>query len=272
MCAEDPEPQPCSGTSPPPTPPRARSPNPIAHLTPTKSGVSTGAAHVSVSTQAIDRSPRARPTQVAGDQDSSSEEESTRSRSASVTEGKRLRGRGRNADQLVQVEGVTGNVSPVSADARSELRQQLLREQSWRSSPGRSRASSAVISAKGVYRIWRVQRKLTCRCVRASSSGRTTLYATTVLCAHECGQACLCFVSFAYTASSNARNHGEDEDSLTSMMGVAQALISIFQAEDDKPRMIVHGDSRIVFNIKDHLYFFAVSDWGEPEYIVSRLH
>lgn len=53
------------------------------------------------------------------------------------------------------------------------------------------------------------------------------------------------------------------------MMGVAQALISIFQTEDDAPRMIVHGDSKVVFNIKDNLYFFAVSDWGEPEYIVS---
>lgn len=54
------------------------------------------------------------------------------------------------------------------------------------------------------------------------------------------------------------------------MMGVAQALISIFQTEDDAPRMIKHGDSKVVFNIKENLYFFAVSDWGEPEYIVSR--
>lgn len=65
------------------------------------------------------------------------------------------------------------------------------------------------------------------------------------------------------------RNHGEDEDSLTNMMGVAQALISIFQTDGDAPRMIVHGNSKVVFNIKDNLYFFAVSDWGEPEYIVS---
>lgn len=71
------------------------------------------------------------------------------------------------------------------------------------------------------------------------------------------------------TPCSDTRNHGEDEDSLTNMMGVAQALISIFQTEDDAPRMIKHGNSKIVFNIKENLYFFAVSDWGEPEYIVS---
>ncbi|EKD02479.1 hypothetical protein A1Q2_03239 [Trichosporon asahii var. asahii CBS 8904] len=188
MSAEAPEREPCSGTSTPATPPRARSPYPLA-LTPSKATVSAASAIASPG----EPSPRLLP---------------------STPPTPDVRSKGKGKELQAQDEEAVGKLS-VSSDARSELRQQLLREKSWRPSPGRSRASSSAISAKA-----------------------------------------------------DRRNHGEDEDSLTNMMGVAQALISIFQTEDDAPRMIKHGDSKVVFNIKENLYFFAVSDWGEPEYII----
>lgn len=52
-------------------------------------------------------------------------------------------------------------------------------------------------------------------------------------------------------------------------MGVAQALISIFAEEDDKLRSIIRGKERIAFVLKSPLYLFCVSDWGEPEHVVS---
>lgn len=54
-------------------------------------------------------------------------------------------------------------------------------------------------------------------------------------------------------------------------MGVAQALISIFAEDDDKIRCIVRGKERIAFVLKAPLYLFCVSDWGEPEHVVSGL-
>lgn len=53
-------------------------------------------------------------------------------------------------------------------------------------------------------------------------------------------------------------------------MGVAQALISIFAEEDDKLRCIVRDGKKIAFLLKAPLYLFCVSDWGEPEHVVSR--
>jgi len=53
------------------------------------------------------------------------------------------------------------------------------------------------------------------------------------------------------------------------MMGVAQALISIFAQDDDRPRTILRGRTRTTFVLKPPLYLFAVSDWGEPDYVVS---
>lgn len=64
-------------------------------------------------------------------------------------------------------------------------------------------------------------------------------------------------------------NH--DEDNLTNMMGVVQALISIFAEDDDRLRSIVKGNTRITFLLKPELYLFAVSDWGEPEHVM-RMH
>ena len=59
------------------------------------------------------------------------------------------------------------------------------------------------------------------------------------------------------------------EDNLTNLMGVAQALISIFAEEDDKIRCITRGPHKIAFVLKAPLYLFCVSDWGEPEHVVS---
>lgn len=52
-------------------------------------------------------------------------------------------------------------------------------------------------------------------------------------------------------------------------MGVAQALISIFAEDEDKLRSIIRGRYRIAFVLKAPLYLFCVSDWGEPEHVVS---
>lgn len=61
--------------------------------------------------------------------------------------------------------------------------------------------------------------------------------------------------------------HG-DEDTLTNLMGVVQALVSIFAEDDDKLRSVVKGRTRIAFLIKPEMYLFAVSDWGEPEHVL----
>lgn len=52
-------------------------------------------------------------------------------------------------------------------------------------------------------------------------------------------------------------------------MGVAQALISIFAEDEDRLRSITRGKYRITFVLKAPLYLFCVSDWGEPEHVVS---
>lgn len=44
-----------------------------------------------------------------------------------------------------------------------------------------------------------------------------------------------------------------------------QAIISIFADQNDRIRYIDAGPLRIAFVIKQHLYYIAVSDWGEPE-------
>ncbi|KAL7423328.1 Vacuolar fusion protein mon1 [Cryptotrichosporon argae] len=62
-----------------------------------------------------------------------------------------------------------------------------------------------------------------------------------------------------------------DTDDLTNITGVAQALISIFAADDDRIRCIVKGKHRIAFLLKVPLYLFCVSDWGEPEHVL-RMH
>ncbi|TBU27209.1 trafficking protein Mon1-domain-containing protein [Dichomitus squalens] len=62
-----------------------------------------------------------------------------------------------------------------------------------------------------------------------------------------------------------------NSDSVTSMLGVAQALVSIFLDDGDKLRTINAGNMRIVFLLRPPLYYVCVSSWGEPE-SVTRFH
>lgn len=84
----------------------------------------------------------------------------------------------------------------------------------------------------------------------------------------------------------------EDSDEvLTSLVGVIQAIISLYAVENDmiryaclphasapsfdvprftKPRYIDAGDLRIAFYLKAPIYLVAVSDWREPESVVSE--
>ena len=61
----------------------------------------------------------------------------------------------------------------------------------------------------------------------------------------------------------------EDSDTLASTMGLMQALISVFIDDGDKLRYINAGRMRISFVLRSPLYFACVSDWGEPESVVS---
>lgn len=62
-----------------------------------------------------------------------------------------------------------------------------------------------------------------------------------------------------------------ESDSLTSTIGVMQALISVFIDDHDKLRCINAGNTRIVFLQRSPLYYACVSSWGEPE-SVTRSH
>ena len=62
-------------------------------------------------------------------------------------------------------------------------------------------------------------------------------------------------------------------DSITSIFGVIQALVSIFLDDGDKLRCINVDGMRIVFLLRPPLYYVCVSSWGEPESVVSiRTH
>ncbi|KAI1793387.1 trafficking protein Mon1-domain-containing protein [Ganoderma leucocontextum] len=60
-------------------------------------------------------------------------------------------------------------------------------------------------------------------------------------------------------------------DSVTSVFGVIQALVSVFLDDGDKLRSINAGNTRIVFLLRPPLYYVCVSSWGEPE-SVTRFH
>ncbi|KAI0670861.1 trafficking protein Mon1-domain-containing protein [Trametes maxima] len=62
-----------------------------------------------------------------------------------------------------------------------------------------------------------------------------------------------------------------NSDGVTSMIGVVQALVSIFLDDGDKLRCINAGSTRIVFLLRPPLYYVCVSAWGEPE-SVTRFH
>ncbi|PPR07114.1 hypothetical protein CVT24_010950 [Panaeolus cyanescens] len=68
-----------------------------------------------------------------------------------------------------------------------------------------------------------------------------------------------------------SRPGGEDQDGMTSTIGIMQALISVFLDDGDKLRSIVAGRTRITFLLRPPLYHVCVSAWGEPE-SVARSH
>ncbi|KAF5338985.1 hypothetical protein D9611_008733 [Ephemerocybe angulata] len=63
----------------------------------------------------------------------------------------------------------------------------------------------------------------------------------------------------------------EDNDNTASVIGVMQALISVFIDEGDKIRSINAGRTRITFLMRSPLYYVCVSSWGEPE-STTRAH
>jgi len=68
-----------------------------------------------------------------------------------------------------------------------------------------------------------------------------------------------------------SRSDSEDMDNIASTVGVMQALISVFLADNDKLRCINAGKTRITFLLRTPLYYVCVSSWGEPESVVSYL-
>ncbi|KDQ62528.1 hypothetical protein JAAARDRAFT_189835 [Jaapia argillacea MUCL 33604] len=64
---------------------------------------------------------------------------------------------------------------------------------------------------------------------------------------------------------------GDDSDMLTSVIGIIQALISVFLDDNDKIRCINAGSTRITFLLRPPLYYVCVSSWGEPESL-TRTH
>ena len=55
------------------------------------------------------------------------------------------------------------------------------------------------------------------------------------------------------------------------MMGITQAIISVFLDDEDKIRCINAGKTRITFLLRPPLYYVCASSWGEPESVVSEL-
>lgn len=90
---------------------------------------------------------------------------------------------------------------------------------------------------------------------------------------------------YASPASSSAASHPaatraeseserDSEEALTSLVGVIQAIVSLYAMEEegcDRIRYIDAGQLRIAFLLKAPLYLVAISDWGEPE-AVLRTH
>lgn len=63
----------------------------------------------------------------------------------------------------------------------------------------------------------------------------------------------------------------DTEEALTSLVGVVQAIVSLYAIENDRIRYINAGPRKISFLLKSPLYYVAVSEWGEPETVVGRL-
>jgi len=72
--------------------------------------------------------------------------------------------------------------------------------------------------------------------------------------------------------STEREDENRPDGDLTSQMGLIQAVISIFEVDnDDQLRYIDAGQTKIAVMSKPPLYFLAVSNWGEPESTL-RMH
>lgn len=68
-----------------------------------------------------------------------------------------------------------------------------------------------------------------------------------------------------------SRPDGEDSGNVAAMIGVMQALISVFLDDNDKLRCINAGRTRITFVLRPPLYYACASSWGEPESVEDTL-
>jgi len=68
-----------------------------------------------------------------------------------------------------------------------------------------------------------------------------------------------------------SRAGGDDSEDLSSTMGITQAIISVFQDDDDKIRCINAGNTRITFLLRPPLYYVCASSWGEPESVKDKI-
>ncbi|CDR48687.1 hypothetical protein NBRC10512_001399 [Rhodotorula toruloides] len=73
------------------------------------------------------------------------------------------------------------------------------------------------------------------------------------------------------TAGKLVYTSDDDEEAATGLVGVMQAIISIFADEGDKIRYVDVGQTKISFLLKPPLYLVVVSSHGEPENIL-RMH
>ncbi|KAF7792599.1 hypothetical protein EIP86_003695 [Pleurotus ostreatoroseus] len=68
-----------------------------------------------------------------------------------------------------------------------------------------------------------------------------------------------------------SRQEDEESDQFTSVIGLMQALISVFIDDGDKLRCINTGGTRITFLMRSPLYYACVSSWGEPESVILSI-
>lgn len=165
-------------------------------------------------------------------------------------------------DTEVDETDARGEVSaPSTGDVRRGLRELVQRDT-------RPRGHSRAASSRGELRC---STYILTRLRRAYPLKRPgpLLLAKEILCADERWQASAGNVGHCSRLWLTQYRGHPDDDSMTNMMGVAQALISIFAEDDDRPRSVLRGQTQITFVLKPQLYLFAVSDWGEPEYVVS---
>lgn len=69
----------------------------------------------------------------------------------------------------------------------------------------------------------------------------------------------------------DARRPDDSPVELASLIGVMQAIISVFLDDGDKIRHIMAGSTRITFLLRSPLYYCCVSNWKEPDSVVSTI-